>query len=122
MKRSILTLAINFALATGLSAQYTASATMQVRATVVESSRLNVIKTEAGAQVTSESLGTVMFSVTKEHQAGQAAMTPSNVSLSSDEKILSYGKTNPTRVQKIEIEAANLSASPQTYIVSAYYQ
>jgi hypothetical protein len=48
-------------------------------------------------------------------------MTPANVSLSSNETILAFGKTNPTKVQKIQVEAANLSAAPQTYIVSAYY-
>jgi hypothetical protein len=122
MKRSILTFALLLASATGLFAQRTASASMQIRATVVESARLNVAATETGAEVTSSSLSDVMLSISKESNSGNATMTPANISLSSNETILAFGKTNPTKVQKIQVEAANLSAVPQTYIVSAYYQ
>jgi hypothetical protein len=122
MKRSILTFALLLASATGLFAQRTATASMQIRATVVESARLNVAATETGAEVTSSSLSDVMLSISKESNSGNATMTPANISLSSNETILAFGKTNPTKVQKIQVEAANLSAVPQTYIVSAYYQ
>jgi hypothetical protein len=121
MKRSIITLAIIFASATGLFAQRTASASMQISATVVESARLNVAATATVAEVTSSSLSGVTFSITQDAISGNTAMTPSNISLSSNETILSFGKTNPTKVQKIQVETANLSAVPQTYIVSAYY-
>ena len=122
MKRSILFFALLLASASGLSAQRTASASMQIRATVVESSRLNVAATQNGAEVTSSSLSDVMISISQESNSGNATMTPANVSLSSNETILAFGKTNPTQVKKIQVETANLSATPQTYIVSAYYQ
>jgi hypothetical protein len=122
MKRSILTFALILASATGLFAQRTASASMQISATVVESARLNVALTEGGAEVTSSSLGGVVFTIATETHSGNQVMTPANISLSSNETILAFGKTNPTKVQKIQVEAANLSAAPQTYIVSAYYQ
>jgi hypothetical protein len=122
MKRSILTFALILASATGLFAQRTASASMQISATVVESARLNVALTETGAEVTSSSLSGVTFAVTQHATSGNTTMTPANISLSSNETILAFGKTNPTKVQKIQVEAANLSAAPQTYIVSAYYQ
>jgi hypothetical protein len=122
MKRSIITFAIILASATGLFAQRTASASMQISATVVESARLNVAATATGVEVTSSSLSGVTFSITQDAISGNTAMTPSNISLSSNETILAFGKTNPTKVQKIQVEAANLSAVPQTYIVSAYYQ
>jgi len=122
MKRSILFFALLLASASGLSAQRTASASMQIRATVVESSRLNVAATQNGAEVTSSSLSDVMISISQESNSGNATMTPANVSLSSNETILAFGKTNPTQVKKIQVETANLSAAPQTYIVSAYYQ
>lgn len=63
MKRSILTFAIILASSTGLFAQRTASASMQISATVVESARLNVSLTESGAEVTSSSLGGVVFTI-----------------------------------------------------------
>ena len=122
MKRSILFFALLLASASGLSAQRTASASMQIRATVVESSRLNVAATQNGAEVTSSSLSDVMISISQESNSGNTVMTPANVSLSSNETILAFGKTNPTQVKKIQVETANLSAAPQTYIVSAYYQ
>lgn len=121
MKRSILTLALLLASATGLTAQRTASATMQIRATVVESARLSVVRTETGAEVTSSSLSDVTISITRNANSGTTVMTPANVTLSSNETILTFGKTNPTIVQKIQVEAANLSTAPQTTIVSAYY-
>lgn len=122
MKRSILFFALFLASANGLFAQRTASASMQISATVVESARLNVALTETGAEVTSSSLGGVVFTIATETHSGNQVMTPANISLSSNETILAFGKTNPTKVQKIQVEAANLSAAPQTYIVSAYYQ
>jgi enterochelin esterase-like enzyme len=122
MKRSILFFALLLASASGLSAQRTASASMQIRATVVESSRLNVAATQNGAEVTSSSLSDVMISISQESNSGNTVMTPANVTLSSNETILAFGKTNPTQVKKIQVETANLSAAPQTYIVSAYYQ
>ena len=121
MKRSIITFALILASTTGLYAQRTASASMQISATVVESARLNVATTATGAEVTSSSISGVTFSITQGATSGNDTMTPANVSLSSNETILAFGKTNPTKVQKIQVEAANLSAAPQTYIVSAYY-
>lgn len=121
MKRSILIFALILVSASGLYAQRTASASMQIRATVVESSRLNVAATRNGAEVTSSSLSDVMISISQESNSGNTVMTPANVTLSSNETILAFGKTNPTQVKKIQVETANLSAAPQTYIVSAHY-
>jgi len=105
--------------ATAAMAQRTASATMQIRATVVESTRLELTTSDDEIRVKSSSLSDVVLSVT------QAQINPQSVkatyALSSDETIFSYGKTNPTRVKQITIDTAHMSDTSQTYIVSVLY-
>lgn len=133
MKRSITTLLFIALTATAAMAQRTASATMQIRATVIESTQLELSTSDDDFRVTSSSRSEVVFSVIKAQNTGDSNMTTFSASvptpqsveatytLSSDETILSYGKTNPTQVKQIRIDTAHMSSTPQTYIVSAFY-
>lgn len=133
MKRSIISLLFIALTATAAMAQRSVSATMQIRATVVESTRLELLTSSNEIQVTSSSRADVVFSVKQTQNTGDSSMTtlsasipnPQSIeatySLSSDETILSYGKANPTHVKRIKIDTAHVSATPQTYIVSAFY-
>ena len=110
MKRSILFFALFLASVSGLSAQRTASASMQISARVVESSRLNVVSTDSGAQIVSSSLSEVMFTVNEQIAA--------SVTTESSER---RGAGRAAKVQEIRIDAAQESAS-RIVLVSAFYQ
>ncbi|MEN9839571.1 MAG: hypothetical protein RL177_1050 [Bacteroidota bacterium] len=110
MKRSILFFALFLASVSGLSAQRSASASMQISATVVESSRLNVVSTDSGAQIVSSSLSEVMFTVNEQIAA--------SVTTESSER---RGAGRAAKVQEIRIDAAQESAS-RIVVVSAFYQ
>ncbi len=133
MKRSITTFLFIALTATAAMAQRTASATMQISATVVESTRLELSSSDDEIRVTSSSQSDVVFSVMQSQNTGNTSMTTlsatipntqsveATYTLSSNETILSYGKTNPTHVKRITIDTAHMSSMPQTYIVSAFY-
>jgi hypothetical protein len=110
MKRSILFFALFLASVSAVQAQRSASASMQISARVVESSRLNVVSTESGAQIVSSSLSDVMFTVNEQIAA--------SVTTESSER---RGARSAAKVQEIRIDAAQESAS-RIVVVSAFYQ
>ena len=110
MKRSILFFALFLASFSAVQAQRSASASMQISASVVESSRLNVVSTDSGAQIVSSSLSEVMFTVNEQIAA--------SVTKESSER---RGAGRAAKVQEIRIDAAQESAS-RIVVVSAFYQ
>jgi len=110
MKRSILFFALFLASFSAVNAQRAASASMQISATVVESAKLDVVSTDAGAQIVSSSLSGVMFAV---NQQVAAAVTTESSEVRG---------RRPSLVQKISVDAQAQESANRVVVVSAFYQ
>lgn len=111
-------------------AQRSASATMTITATVVESTRLIASVSEDKAVVSAQGITPFDMTINATSRTGEPVMKtalaserpiPSNMSLSTDETVLSYGRTTVSTRRRIEVDHAHLSAKPAAYTVTVRY-